>query len=193
MSCSKRSARRSRWRASISRRASNMARPTAPSIRNRRCRRCNSTTARCSPSIQAIATYLARTHPEKGLLPEAPLAQARMYEALDYVVGTIHTDGFRRVFRPNYFAVNESDYDAVKARGREIVAGRLRHRRSDACGAANGWRAISPSPTPLCSMSPGGRSRGSNGRSPAGVAAHYERMMRRARACEGARRRGAVK
>ena len=70
---------------------------------------------------QAIATYLALSHPEKKLIPAAPLAQARMYEALDYVVGTLHTDGFRRVFRPNYFSPSEAGYEAVKARGKEIV------------------------------------------------------------------------
>ena len=71
--------------------------------------------------FQAIATYLARTHTEKPLIPSSPLAEARMYEALDYIVGTIHQDGFRRVFRPNHFVLNEADYDAVKARGKEVV------------------------------------------------------------------------
>ena len=71
---------------------------------------------------QAIAAYLALSHPEKRLIPQSPLAQARMYEALHYIVGTIHQDGYRRVFRPHYFTPNEADYDAVKARGREIVA-----------------------------------------------------------------------
>ena len=128
--------------------------------------------------FQAIATYLARTHPEKGLLPEAPLAQARMYEALDYVVGTIHSDGFRRVFRPNYFAIQEGDYDAVKARGREIVqAGfdivdkSLRGREwlserfsiADAALFYVAWWAIARVKWEV----------------PAGVAAHYARMMER--------------
>jgi len=71
--------------------------------------------------FQAIATYLARTHTEKPLIPTSPLAEARMYEALDYVVGTIHQDGFRRVFRPNYFTPKEDDYEAVKARGKEVA------------------------------------------------------------------------
>src|ERR1700753_207855 len=71
--------------------------------------------------FQAIATYLARTHTAKALIPASPLQEARMYEALDYVGGTIHQDGFRRVFRPNYFAPREEDYDAVKARGKEVV------------------------------------------------------------------------
>ena len=75
--------------------------------------------------FQAIATYLARTHTEKQLIPSSPLAEARMYEALDYVVGTIHQDGFRRVFRPNYFSPSEAGYEAVKARGKEVVTAGL--------------------------------------------------------------------
>ena len=71
--------------------------------------------------FQAIATYLARTHTAKPLIPSSPLAEARMYEALDYVVGTIHQNGFRRVFRPNYFSPNEADNEAVKARGKEVA------------------------------------------------------------------------
>jgi glutathione S-transferase len=128
--------------------------------------------------FQAIATYLAASHPEKRLIPEAPLAQARMYEALDYVVGTIHADGFRRVFRPNYFAIQEADYEAVKARGREIVAAGFeliakslegrewlseRFSIADAALFYVAWWAIARLKLPT----------------PAAVAAHYERMMAR--------------
>jgi len=35
---------------------------------------------------QAIATYLARMHPDKRRIPEAPLEQARLDEALDHIV-----------------------------------------------------------------------------------------------------------
>jgi glutathione S-transferase len=41
-----------------------------------------------------------------------------MMEAMDYVVGTIHGQGFRLVFRPDY-ALSEADHDAIKARGME--------------------------------------------------------------------------
>ncbi len=71
--------------------------------------------------FQAIALYLGLTHPEKRLVPSDIDRQARMMEAMDFVVGTIHAAGFRRLFRPAEFAPNESDHDAVKARGLEVI------------------------------------------------------------------------
>lgn len=68
----------------------------------------------------AIATYLAALKPEAGLLPVDPLARARTYEATDYIVATMHMQGFTRIARPGNFSPNEADFDAVKARGREI-------------------------------------------------------------------------
>jgi glutathione S-transferase len=68
----------------------------------------------------AIATWLALTNREKRLLPDDPEAMARTLEALDYLVSTVHMQGFSRIFRPGNFAPNEADHDAVKAKGREI-------------------------------------------------------------------------
>ena len=69
--------------------------------------------------FQAISTYLALTHPEKRLIPTDIERQTRMIEAMDYVVGTIHGQGFRLVFRPMDYASSEADQDAIKARGME--------------------------------------------------------------------------
>jgi glutathione S-transferase len=44
--------------------------------------------------FQAISTYFALTHPEKWLIPTDIERQTRMIEAMDYVVGTIHGQGF---------------------------------------------------------------------------------------------------
>jgi glutathione S-transferase len=68
----------------------------------------------------AIAYWLARTNPGAKLLPDDPDAQARALEAMDYVVATMHMQGFTRIFRPGNFTPNAADEDAVKARGREI-------------------------------------------------------------------------
>ena len=68
----------------------------------------------------AIAFWLARSNPEKKLLPDDAEGQARALEAMDYVVATIHMQGFTRIFRPERFAPSASDHDAVKAQGREI-------------------------------------------------------------------------
>jgi glutathione S-transferase len=69
----------------------------------------------------AIATWLARTNPDKGLLPGDAEGEARALEAMDYVVSTMHMLGFSRMFRPANFAPSEADHDKVKARGKEIL------------------------------------------------------------------------
>jgi glutathione S-transferase len=71
---------------------------------------------------QAICVYLALTHPEKRLVPLGAERHARMMEAMEYIVGTIHGSGFRRVFRPAAFTRHESEYDAVKAEGLMIAS-----------------------------------------------------------------------
>ncbi|HET6182615.1 MAG TPA: glutathione S-transferase C-terminal domain-containing protein [Acetobacteraceae bacterium] len=70
----------------------------------------------------AIAYWLARTNPEKHLLPDDPEGQARALEAMDYVVATMHMQGFARIFRPENFAIDADDAakEKVRARGREI-------------------------------------------------------------------------
>ena len=70
----------------------------------------------------AIATWLARTNPDSGLIPDDPDAEARVVEAMDYIVATVHMQGFTRISRPRNFSPNEADETAVKARGREIYA-----------------------------------------------------------------------
>jgi glutathione S-transferase len=42
-------------------------------------------------------------------------------EAMEYIVGTIHAQGFTRLFRTERFAPSPSDYDQVKATGREVA------------------------------------------------------------------------
>lgn len=68
----------------------------------------------------AIAYWLAVTHPEKALFPKDVELQARVLEAMDYVVATLHMQGFTRVWKPWSFVANETEHATVKARGREI-------------------------------------------------------------------------
>ncbi len=70
----------------------------------------------------AIALYLARTNPQAHLLPADADAEAEAMEATDYIVATVHMQGFTRIARPGNFTANEADIEAVKARGREIFA-----------------------------------------------------------------------
>ena len=73
----------------------------------------------------AIAILLARTNPQAGLLPSDPLAEARAVEAMDYVVSTVHMQGFTRIARPANFSPDPAQIPAVQARGREIYANGL--------------------------------------------------------------------
>jgi glutathione S-transferase len=68
----------------------------------------------------AIAYWLARSHPEAKLWPEDLETQTRALEVVDYVVATIHMQGFARMFRPGNFTPVEAEQGKVKARGREI-------------------------------------------------------------------------
>lgn len=76
----------------------------------------------------AIAIWLARTNPEAALLPSDLDQEVRVLEIMDYVVGTLHGQGFGRVFMPQKFeppdVVHETlglGQSATKTKGREMV------------------------------------------------------------------------
>jgi len=71
--------------------------------------------------FQAIAYWLASSYPEAKLLPGEPDGNARVIELMDYVVGTVHGQGFARIFTTDRFAFNEADFEAVKIQGMDIV------------------------------------------------------------------------
>ena len=72
--------------------------------------------------VQAIAYWLARSHPRAGLWPDDADSESRLIEAMAYVVGTIHGQGFARIFATSTFARNPADHDSVRQLGRDIVA-----------------------------------------------------------------------
>lgn len=71
--------------------------------------------------FQAIAYWLARTYPKAGLLAADPDQAAHAIELMDYVVATIHGQGFQRVFVPDKFATDSAQYEQVKRQGADIV------------------------------------------------------------------------
>lgn len=71
--------------------------------------------------FQAIAYWLARSYPKAKLLPGDPDGDARAIEMMDYAVGTLHGQGFARIFTTDKFTPNPADHEAVKAQGRDIV------------------------------------------------------------------------
>jgi glutathione S-transferase len=68
-----------------------------------------------------IARWLARQNPQANLLPKDEEADTRATEAMEYIVGTMHGQGFARLFRAERFAPSQSDHEAVKASGRDVV------------------------------------------------------------------------
>jgi glutathione S-transferase len=67
----------------------------------------------------AIAWWLARTNPQAHLVPDDAEGQARVLEALDYVVSTVHMRSFTLMNRPANFSPEETAHDSIRARGRE--------------------------------------------------------------------------
>lgn len=70
----------------------------------------------------AIAYWLARTHSRAGLLPDDLMTEVRVIEVMNHVISTVHMQGFARIFTTDKFSPNEQDYEAIRQRGREIVA-----------------------------------------------------------------------
>lgn len=71
--------------------------------------------------FQAIAYWLARSNPRAKLIPENLDDEVRMFEIMDYVVATLHMQGFARIFTTDKFTPNKADYEKVKERGKEII------------------------------------------------------------------------
>ena len=68
-----------------------------------------------------IARWLALKNPPANLIPRDEEIDLRAMEAMEYAVGTIHAQGFTRLFRTERFAPSASDYEKVKAQGREQI------------------------------------------------------------------------
>ena len=83
---------------------------------------------RALTEFQAIAYWLARSYPRKRLLPQDPLQAALALGLMDYVVGTVHGQGYTRIFTTErYLPAGLTDAEqttwqqGIQARGREIV------------------------------------------------------------------------
>jgi len=78
--------------------------------------------------FQAIAYWLARQYPRGRLLPDDAAQAASAMALMDYVVGTVHGQGYTRIFTTDSYLPAELPAEqrgtwiaAVQARGREIV------------------------------------------------------------------------
>lgn len=72
--------------------------------------------------LSAILFYLARRHPDFGLVPIGePLAEARVEEQLSWLTGWVHGVGFALIWRPERFTDEAGAREAMAARGKAIV------------------------------------------------------------------------
>jgi glutathione S-transferase len=69
----------------------------------------------------AIATWLGRTNPKTGLVPEDLDGEVRTMEALDYCVSTVHMQGFSRLFYARR-AKTPEDAELNTAVGKDVIA-----------------------------------------------------------------------
>jgi glutathione S-transferase len=70
----------------------------------------------------AIAAYLAAAFPDAGLLPDDPIERARALSHISYINGTMHMQGFSRIFRPEKYSPNPEEKAAVQAEGKRIFS-----------------------------------------------------------------------
>lgn len=71
--------------------------------------------------FQAIAWWLGRSYPKAGLLGKSIEDEVRIMEVMDYVVGTLHMQGFARIFTTEKFTPNPAEHEVVKQQGRKII------------------------------------------------------------------------
>ena len=71
----------------------------------------------------AIMLYLAAAHFEAGLLPTGPAGLARCVEWLNWLSGNVHAMSYGQIWRAQRFSGDEAGLDAIRAKGRESLAG----------------------------------------------------------------------
>jgi glutathione S-transferase len=69
--------------------------------------------------LHAILVYLARTHPAARLLPGDPAGDARAMEWMNWLASNVHAMSYGQIWRANRFVVEERDFAAVQAKGRQ--------------------------------------------------------------------------
>jgi glutathione S-transferase len=126
-----------------------------------------------------IAHWLGRHNPQVKLLPQDDETATRAMEAMEYVVGTMHGQGFARMFRSERFAPSQADHEAVKAAGREVVEKGFQVVDKALAGKTYlGGDTLSVADAALFYVEFWGAKR-LGMKLPANCAAHFERMMTR--------------
>jgi glutathione S-transferase len=66
----------------------------------------------------AILTHLAKSFPEKNLMPKDPLGEARCISTMAWLSNTVHPC-FSHIFRPERFSADESAHPGIKEVGKQ--------------------------------------------------------------------------
>jgi glutathione S-transferase len=73
----------------------------------------------------AILTYLAKTFPEKSLMPRDLLGEVRSISTMAWLSNTVHPC-FTHIFRPERFSVDESATPGIKEAGKQSFLANLK-------------------------------------------------------------------
>jgi glutathione S-transferase len=71
--------------------------------------------------VQSIAFWLGKTHPRAKLIPEDAETQTKIVETMAFIVGTVHGQGFARIFATPSFSKNEAEHENIRKFGAELV------------------------------------------------------------------------
>ncbi|KAJ6438148.1 glutathione s-transferase [Purpureocillium lavendulum] len=71
--------------------------------------------------MPAILTFIANLAPERKLLGNGIVGQAKVLEWLTWLSGSLHGMGFGMSFRPGRYTDDESLYETVRGRGKGLV------------------------------------------------------------------------
>ena len=97
--------------------------------------------------LQAIACWLARSHPRAGLWPADMELEIQAIELMAYIVGTVHGQGFARIFSPGAFCQDVEKQDEIQNYGRELIRrcfAILNDRISPEAYAVGGFSVVDP-------------------------------------------------
>jgi len=71
--------------------------------------------------LTAILVYLARTHPQAGLLPADPAREARALEWMNWMTSNLHAMSYGQIWRPHRFVEDAALFPAVTAKGEQAL------------------------------------------------------------------------
>lgn len=72
--------------------------------------------------LPAIATAISGLSPDRHLMGRTPLDQARVYEWMNWLSGTLHGQGFGCLWRPARFSNDEQAFDGIRTKGRQTIS-----------------------------------------------------------------------